>query len=69
MKPACGLLLNPRIYFLIFTFVIAFAFANTSSVPKTGTLTGKVYDAALNQPLAYVNVLLLLLLLNEALKP
>ena len=53
--------------FLLFTFGIAFAIANTSSEPKTGTLTGKVYDAALNQPLSYVNVLLLLL--NEARNP
>ena len=45
--------------FILLTFCIAFAFANTSSEQKTGTLTGKVYDAALNQPLPYVNVLLL----------
>ena len=50
--------------FILLTFCIAFAFANTSSEQKTGTLTGKVYDAALNQPLPYVNVLLL----NEARK-
>ena len=50
--------------FILLTFGIAFAFANTSSEQKTGTLTGKVYDAALNQPLPYVNVLLL----NEARK-
>ena len=50
--------------FIHLTFCIAFAFANTSSEQKTGTLTGKVYDAALNQPLPYVNVLLL----NEARK-
>ena len=45
--------------FILLTFGIAFAFANTSSEQKTGTLTGKVYDAALNQPIPYVNVLLL----------
>ncbi len=50
--------------FILLTFGIAFAFANTSSEQKTGTLTGKVYDAALNQPLPCVNVLLL----NEARK-
>ena len=45
--------------FLLLTFGIAFAFAKTPTETKTGTLTGKVYDAALNQPLPYVNVLLL----------
>ena len=45
--------------FILLTFCIAFAFANTSSEQKTGTLTGKVYDAALNQPLPYAKVLLL----------
>lgn len=45
--------------FLLLTFGIAFAFAQTPTETKTGTLTGKVYDAALNQPLPYVNVLLL----------
>ena len=48
--------------FILLTFGIAFA--NKSSESKTGTFTGKVYDAALNQPLPYVNVLLL----NEARK-
>ena len=45
--------------FLLLTFGIAFAFAKTPTETKTGTLTGKVYDAALDQPLPYVNVLLL----------
>jgi hypothetical protein len=43
--------------FILLTFGIAFA--NKSSESKTGTFTGKVYDAALNQPLPYAKVLLL----------
>lgn len=51
--------LTRTIIFFFFTIGIALAFANPSSVTETGTLTGKVYDAALDQPLPYVNVLLL----------
>ncbi len=67
MKPAYGLLLNPRIYFLTFHFWYCFCYCKYIKSTKKGTLTGKVYDAALNQPLSYVNVLLLLL--NEARNP
>ena len=43
--------------FILLTFGIAFE--NKSSESKTGTFTGKVYEAALNQPLPYAKVLLL----------
>lgn len=51
--------LTRTIIFFFLTIGIAFTFANPSSVTETGTLTGKVYDAALDQPLPYINVLLL----------
>ena len=44
---------------VILTLGITFTFAKTPTETRTGTLTGKVYDAALDQPLPYVNVLLL----------
>jgi len=44
---------------VILTLGITFTFAKTTTETRTGTLTGKVYDAALDQPLPYVNVLLL----------
>lgn len=52
-------MLNPHNYFLLFHYWHCFSFCKPSSVTETGTLTGKVYDAALDQPLPYVNVLLL----------
>ena len=41
------------VFFLLFN-----ALAATASIPKTGAISGLVYDASLNQPLPYVSVVL-----------
>jgi hypothetical protein len=52
--------LNRLSLLIILTLGITFTFAKTPAETRTGTLTGKVYDAVLDRPLPYVNVLLLL---------